>query len=132
MDTYLGVIALLVGLVFLWAAVRGSVRTHGMVKGSVRIIDAVDAGTMQATEGGPLNVVQRLIGLIEVGGQTYTAQSVDRYQSVTDRVGRTIPCRYDPKDPTRFTIDPGGFDWTRVVGGLVGLVAVGIGLTALL
>ena len=87
---------------------------------------------MQATEGGPLNVVQRLVGIIDVDGRSHTAQSVDRYQSVSDLVGRTVPCRYDPKDPSRFTIDRGGFDWTKVVGGVIGIVGIGIGLKVLL
>lgn len=121
--------ALAMAALALFVLVNSRARVRRFVRGQVRI-SRVQPWTSSGESTATMTRTYKVHGTVTTPEGTFDATSVDVYdEDVLGKQGVSVPCRYDPTDPSRMTLDMSarkGVDLQDVVLAGVAVVCLGV------
>lgn len=98
------VAAVAMAVLCLYVVVNRRTRSRGFERGRLRI-ERIQPWTSSGESTATMTRTYKVHGVVSTSQGSFSATSVDLYdEGILSKEGRTVPCRFDPKDPSRVTL----------------------------
>ncbi len=88
----------------IFVLVNSRVRARGFLRGTLRV-ERVQPWATHGESSATTSTSYKVHGTLTTPSGTYPASTIDVYGAdVRAKKGTTVPCRYDPDDPSRVTL----------------------------